>query len=473
MATYLDEAGNPIASAQQPAAKTYLDDNGNPKAPPSPVSNGLSHVGARLAEAPGQMWNAVRHPLDTVTGMYGQQKNLAKEGLAAARQGDVPLAVARGLETVMPGIGPSIASGFKLMRAGDVSGGTGDIVGNLLPSVGLPLAARGAGSLMRGVAPGLAEKAMGITARDRKYGLNNGEIGRAILTDTKGVRPETVAESAKNRVGQLGRQVEGAAQGATRSGVSVPLQTARAAVSNTQNLMRSGNAGKVAESLGPQAAFLTNPEDGFRGQTEYPQAAHTPLTLARTQSTVLGPNGQPLPGPVGITRGLTPAKVISPTQNPSDFLNMRRRFNDQFGPGSWGSDTPDTTTSAFRNTYGALTNALQKAVPETAAADAKIHALLPVARSAEAVSRREGIGPRVMTRIERPTGGLIPAIAGYAAGGAPMAALGAAVPELLSSPSPRLLMGRGLMKAGSGLRSTPVSIAAGALPLARKTDDQR
>lgn len=107
---------------------------------PSPVSNALSHAGARLSEIPGAIGNSIMHPIDTISGIYGQQKQLAVEGMDAAKSGDYSLAAARGIESLMPGVGPAIANGFKTIKSGDTSGGIGDMAG----TVGSALVARGA-----------------------------------------------------------------------------------------------------------------------------------------------------------------------------------------------------------------------------------------------------------------------------------------------------------------------------------------
>ena len=108
-----------------------------PPSSPDPVSNALSHAGSRIGELPGAIGNAVIHPIDTVRGMYGQQKQLAGEGIDAAKSGDYPLAAARGIETLMPGVGPAIANGFRTIRSGDTSGGVGDMIGTVGPALAL------------------------------------------------------------------------------------------------------------------------------------------------------------------------------------------------------------------------------------------------------------------------------------------------------------------------------------------------
>lgn len=128
---------SPAGNAKPEDWKIWQSDAGGGPKGAGPVSNAMSHAGARLAEIPGSIANAVLHPIDTVSGMYGQQKQLAGEGVDAAKSGDYPLAAARGIETLMPGVGPAIANGFKTIRSGDTSGGVGDMLGTVGPALAL------------------------------------------------------------------------------------------------------------------------------------------------------------------------------------------------------------------------------------------------------------------------------------------------------------------------------------------------
>lgn len=111
-----------------------------PLAAKNPVENAASHAMDRLSEIPGAIGDMVMHPIDTAGKIYDQQKQLAGEGVDAAKAGDIPLALSRGIETLMPGVGPAIASGFKTIKSGDTSGGIGDMIG----AVGPALVAKGA-----------------------------------------------------------------------------------------------------------------------------------------------------------------------------------------------------------------------------------------------------------------------------------------------------------------------------------------
>ena len=462
MPQYLDENGNPTATP------TYLDENGNPQGGNSGggLGNFASHALSRVAALPMGLYQSVRHPIDTAVSAVQQFKDLTREGGEALGRGDYPLAAARTVESILPGIGPSIAHGFKTIQSGDTSGGIGDMVGDIGPVLAAPMISKGIGKGLQSVAPDIAEKAMGITARDRMHGLGKGEIGRAILNETSGVKPEVVSESASNRIGELAKDVESKARLSGARGVEVPLAPARGINEATKTLQSSAGESPVPAQTEPVKRFLTNPGANFRGKTEYAPGANTPITLKQAQSPVLGPTGQPLPGPVSVVPGKSPEPVIAAKQSPTEFLNIRRRFNDAFGPGNWNDTTPDTVTHNFQKVYGGLTGAFHDAVPGTAQADKLIHALSPVVRQADAVARREGVGPRIMTRVERPTGALVPALAGYASGGAPGAALGAAIPEFLSSPSPRMAAARTLFGTGKLALKPGVGRSVAALALA-------
>jgi hypothetical protein len=71
----------------------------------------------------------------------------------------------------------------------------------------------GAGELLNAAAPAVAEKALGIRGKfDRSF---NKEPGKAALEETKGFLPETVANSAKQRIGELSRDTENMADQAS------------------------------------------------------------------------------------------------------------------------------------------------------------------------------------------------------------------------------------------------------------------
>lgn len=156
-------------SEETPSASRFGADNDHPteesgSSEDSPVINALSHAGSQVASIPGAIANAVMHPIDTVSSIYGQQKQLAGEGVDAAKSGDYPLAAARGIETLLPGIGPNIANGFKSIKSGDVSGGIGDMIGGTGSALIAPRIARPVGRFVNAAtSPEVMSKLPGAT----------------------------------------------------------------------------------------------------------------------------------------------------------------------------------------------------------------------------------------------------------------------------------------------------------------------
>jgi hypothetical protein len=125
--------------------------------------------------------------------------------------------VEQGAEFLIPGLGeekamslvpdlkyakPLAKVGYNALASGALNKaqggdfGTGALVGGV-GSAG--------GQVLNEMAPAVAEKSLGIRGKfDRSF---NKTPGLAALEETKGIRPETVAASAKERIGELGSQV--------------------------------------------------------------------------------------------------------------------------------------------------------------------------------------------------------------------------------------------------------------------------
>jgi hypothetical protein len=279
--------------------------------------------------------------------------------------------------------------GVNALQGGDFR--TGAVAGGL---TGL------AGEGMRMVAPGVAEKALGMRGTDRAFGKTP---GRTLLDETSGVRPETVAASAKAKINELNPQLE---QAASASPNLASLKPARDVLASAANKAASENA------------------VGLHGQIGNMQA-----TLAR--------------------RPLDPLISAIPEQvSPRELLNLKRGFNEEHL--NWTPDRRDAALSTGRRAYGALDTELDRAAPEAAGLNQRISSLIPTVRRAEAMARGEGANARIMERIARPTGALTGAMGGAMLGrqeggtrGAfEGAGLGLILPELMSSPTGRMIAAR-------------------------------
>jgi hypothetical protein len=291
-------------------------------------------------------------------------------------------------------------------------------------------AAAGAGGSMIGaglktVAPKLAESALGITKADRAFGKTPGE---AIINETKGIRPGTIADSANSKLGSLTPELESAAANASGPAHLTP---ARDVVSNAQKTATKQNAASLHGQLQPMSDFLSKRFD----------------------------TGKQIPSDVA----------------PSELLDLKRGMSKEF-LGHWNPETHADTLATGRKAYGALDSELDRTVPAAAGINQRISSLIPVAHRAESTARNAPVAQKMIGRFAAPTGalagGLFGGEEGYRHGGLPGAVAGAAgglaAPLLIATPEGQMVMARTLNHAPA---MTP-ALTGAALQLNRKKENQ-
>jgi hypothetical protein len=370
------------------------------------------------------------------------------------------LAVGHGLAAALPILGPAAANAGEQIGEGDVAGGLGSGAGLLASTVAAPrlMGATGRG-LMRTVEP-IAENASGIAFRDRAFGRNGEDggmtPGRFALDYTKGVRPGTVARQAQESLRDINTNLEGVVG---RSTADTHLTPARNVVNGAINTAGERNSSLTPARMTPMQEYLEGkPVPLFKGATEFPQGAHTPITIHPPATTAYGA------GTPQITRGVSPEPVVAETQTPKDLLGMKRQFNEDFVRNY--NPTVDTKgqLGVARQTAHALGSELHRAVPESVALDRAASAGIPIAEESELKALRAGPVQNALNRFGAHTGALTGMIAGGATHGLPGAALGLAIPEIVANPTVQMTAARGLDLAGKGLRS-PVGSRVAAAPL--------
>jgi hypothetical protein len=163
----------------------------------------------------------------------------------------------------------------------------------------------GAGELLNAAAPAVAEKALGIRGKfDRSF---NKEPGKAALEETSGLRPETVANSAKQRIGELSKDTENMADQASmrnRTPVrgllpapteDVPLHRApdiAGTPSRPVVLNQADRPGRLA--LMPPEHDIPLTEQPFHGHFAPDEGLRdAPINNSRTGSPLVTPEGNP------------------------------------------------------------------------------------------------------------------------------------------------------------------------------------
>ncbi len=269
----------------------------------------------------------------------------------------------------------------------------------------------------RAAAPALARTAMRIPSKEFAFGKTPGE---AILNDTKGILPETVARSAQDTSDALLNRIQ---TNAANSPMLASLKPARGVISDASDKAVAQNTPTIHGQLQPLSDSLTRRFD----------------------------TGAPIPEDV----------------TPSDLLNLKRGFSKEH-LGKWNPDIHSDTTGAGRKAYGALDAELDRTVPEAQDANQRVSSLIPVIRAGDKLSRAPGFLQRTGGRIAAHTGALMGAAtlgtAGAHAGGLPGAIAGGLTglmgPELLASPETQMLAARTLASPALQRGTAPISAAA-------------
>lgn len=212
---------------------------------------------------------------------------------------------------------------------------------------------------------------------------------------------------------------------------SASLAGARGVVNSAIGKATARNAGKEVGQLRPLSDFLTQRFD----------------------------TGAPIPANV----------------TPSELLNLRRGFADEFVH-NWNPEVMPGVTGTARNAYHALTDELHNVVPETRPLDARISSLIPVAKRAESRALNAPLAQRLAGRLAAHTGALTGTIGGglfgYERGGVGGALKGAAagmlIPEVLANPSFEMGIARGFNS--PALRRGLLPLAVGGSLQATRSD---
>lgn len=351
--------------------------------------------------------------------------------------------------------------GGKLARLGAQRLGGGEGAQDLAQDVGegvggavvAPSLLKTIGKGVQAPAAPIAENALGIRGNTRAFGATP---GKAILEETEGIRPATIATTAQSRLDQLTPELEGLARKSTSS---ASLSPAIRSLDKDIGTARAANSTDTPRQLLPMRQQLTEPRPGFAGATTQP-----PTPMVPVPSKVLGPNGKPL---TTMQPGAVPPATISTTQSPLNLLRMKRQFNKDFITDWSPTSSTEGTLGTARQAHHELSQEFNRAVPEGASLNQRIQSLIPVAKRAELTDLNANTGQRMLGRIAKPTGALTSAAAGFAKGGIPGLIVGLGAPEVASSPSVQMLAARSLHGAGKSLSSPAAAAASRLIPLLR------
>lgn len=416
------------------------------EASPQTFAHGITEFGKQINPIPmiTGAANAIAHPLDTARNIYGAQKNELGQVPGLVRQGRYSEAAGHGLAGITPLVGPAAAKigetiGGTDTQAPDPVGGIGAGAGLIASILAAPKVSETAGKLLKGTAGPLVKSALNLPGKAEAYGANP---AAAILTDTNGIRPSTIASTGRQKIASLGKDLDTAAANST---VMPSLTSARNVVSEAMKKASSFNSSQMPSEVQPMQDFLTKPQAGFTGRTEFAPGVNTPISFKRQAGMA--------PGTPRLIRGAAPDPVVAAEQPATNFLGMKRQFDTDFIRNWNPAVSTKGRLGVARQAYGAMADELNRTVPGAEQINSRLQDLIPAVDRAKATSLNAGVMQKAMSRISSPTGALVPALIGRQMGGVPGLLAGIGAPEMMSAPAVKMAIARSLYGAGNGLAS--------------------
>lgn len=391
---------------------------------PQTFGHGAKEAASGANPLPG-LWQMFRHPYQSLVNATQAREALGPKADEAFSKGHTLEGIGYRAASKLPFIGPAAAmlgeqiggsepefdkfgNVVKQGQQPDVTGGIGSVMGTIGGMVAAPAVARGAGRMWQVAARPLVRTALRIPTKAEAFEANPAQMA---LEHTRSVRPEGIAREAQQSINVARPEMEALVNNAT---TPIDLAPPRAITSD------------AAATAARQGNRLVH------GQLQ-------PMNEALHGNRVTG-------------------AAYPPQISPTEALDLKRGFGDEFVNYS----NPDIHTNVNRvgkDVYGNLADQIHDAAPGSEALDRQIQGLIPVKNAALKTMRDPTIGQRVLTRISRPTGGLVPMMLGHAAAGIPGAAAALTAAEAAASPVPLMIGARGIYGTGRLLRTPLVQRA--------------
>lgn len=313
-----------------------------------------------------------------------EEKAAVMAGKALPRLGKVlPLVAKLGTGAVESGIRNSSQGGdFK----------TGAEVG-----AGAGVVSEGA----RALAPTIAESALGVTNKLRGHDRT---IGESVLNEVGGIRPSTIAQQSRSKLGILTKEMEGGVHSATQAGTTVTTDAA--------NKVLDDAIAKAPRN----ARTYTEKLNSLRDLLDFNQGA--------------GPQ----------------QRVFTP----DEALEMKRGIDKEIS--NWDIDSRKSVEPIKHQLYQAIDNELDRAAPGNEQLNQRISSLIPVKQRASILEKGAPTTQRMAHRLTAHTGALAGAGIGGAigherggtAGSIAGGLIGLAVPELAAAPTTQMAVARAM-----------------------------
>jgi len=347
------------------------------------VSNAASMLNP-IAAVEG-IYNAVRHPIDTVIAIGSDMAQQGSQAIQAAKEGRSFEAVGHGAAAVLPVIGPAAARAGEQIASGDVAGGLGAGAGLVAPFVAAPViksAARAAGNVAPDLATSLEGKANQTFAREMAPTGSSKEIrtlGKQAEKVAGTIRERTSAITPGGLHAQIGKQLEAVSQGLDDAYDAIPKN--------------------VGHAVSPILSKLQAAKDALYVQ---------------------GTGGKTLPAAqaeraAALEQAMKEVRQIGPFTNTDNLARLRKSWKDlakdQFVPNvNPNFKQIQGTAKGWADAYSALQDHIVTRHPELQPLNADYHILKTADDVMTALEDRERVRPTVGRAI-------LSSAAGYAAKG--------------------------------------------------------
>jgi hypothetical protein len=255
------------------------------------------------------------------------------------------------------------------------------------------------GRIGKAIAPKIAEAAVAPGKRLLKSMPEGAQpIGETILKETKGYKPETIANELGAKVDSTSKAMDVSLENAGQRGVRVPLKPPRTVVNAAKADALEKNVPAYIEDVNKLGDQL-NVEMGANGKP-----------LMQPGGTKMGAGFKPVPVPAGSPGPVQIPDLVEPIRARQLRQGVDMTIN------GWNPESQSAGGALRERVHGAFSGAIHKAVPEVAEMDRRMTNLIPAKDAAWNTSFNPGITKNVIEKFARPTGALIGSIAGAKTG---------------------------------------------------------
>lgn len=496
-----------LSDEQLDAYKSLLQSKQSSLSPPEKTLAGFAgNILPSAGNLVGNVYNAVRHPIDTVSALADTAAGVGNQGLAALgvkqtpesqktidkavaledalkqRYGGVqnikdtlysdPVGAAADISAVLGGGGALLKGAGAVAdtaNAGRIAGGlrtagkASEVASTVTNPATLPSAVAKIG--LKAAARPFIKNALRIPGKVELHGSD--PVSAALDGRVPGYTPKAIETNAKAGIDSAEARLQAAATKAGNQGIELSLKPPRDVVNE-----RIANAqqyqGEPTE-LYPLRDFVSEVRPNSVLASHYPPGSNSQIQFGV---------GSPYRPPTPTRIGSPPVPVLSERQFPTSYIGARRRLNEEYSDFFPGQNPlfkkPPEQSRVANSMSHAMGEEIKTKIPGAAPALKDMSDQIPLMTAAKKIQEAPGYGQQLIDKFSRPTGALAPILFGLAKEGL-LGGVGAAgLQAVASSPTAKIIAARGLNAAGNLAPRTgrSVSLLNAAGRYGRQSDEE-